>query len=62
MVDEVLAVENFLPSTVQHAFQSIQKSPYIRGIGKCEKVAGDILEIDAASVISSVIHAPAEED
>lgn len=62
MVDEVLAVESFLPSTVQYAFQSIQKSPYIRGIGKCEKVAGDILEIDAASVISSVIHAPAEED
>lgn len=61
MIDQVLAVENFISSNVQHAFQSIQKSPYILGIGKSEKMEEDILEINAPNIIASVVHSAVPE-
>lgn len=54
MVDEVLAVEQFLASKVQYAFQSIQKSPYVLGIGRCERWEEDILEVNAPNITASV--------
>ncbi len=55
LVDEVLAVESFLSSQVQQAFQSIHKSPYVLGIGKCDRWEEDILEINAPNITASVV-------
>ncbi len=56
LIDAVLAVEMFISSNVQEAFQSIPKSPLILGIGKGEKIEEDILEVNAPNLISSVLH------
>lgn len=56
LIDAVLAVEMFISSNVQDAFQSIQKSPYILGIGRGEKIEEDILEVNAPNLIASVLH------
>ncbi len=55
LIDAVLAVEMFISSNVQEAFQSIQKSPYVLGIGRGEKIEEDILEVNATNLISSVL-------